>query len=450
MKRPIREMFFFIEELSLLFELAKWLFLAIVTGVVVGSFSAIFLRSLDVASSLTAEPGPWRFILLPAGLLASAAVVRVSGLESFHLKRDIAVQAVHRFSGHIPLRIAPVKMAASILTIAAGGSAGRVGPCAQIGAALMSGIATSGGFNKRDRRKLVICGISAGFAAVFGTPVAGAVFGLEVLFMGQMLYDVLLPSFISGIVSYRTALFLGTPYNIAAAVVPPAFSLPAFATVILAGVFFGFVSLLHIEILSSTERLARKLPLGRCTKALAGSGVLLLIWMVFGDMYLGLGESKIIEIFRGAPVPVYAFAVKSFATGVTFAFGGTGGVLTPTFFVGSAAGSAFSSLFGLDPVFFSVLGFVGVLAGSANTPIAAVILATELFGNSAGAYAAVVSVVSFALSGHRSLYPSQILARSKTPVLAHKGGQSVDEAVLRMTPFTSRMAETLKRLNPWR
>jgi H+/Cl- antiporter ClcA len=449
-KSPNRGLFFFIEEISLLYELAKWLFLAIITGVVVGSFSALFLRSLEVSSSLTTDPGLWRLLLLPAGLLASVFVVRLSNLEGLQLKRDIAVQAVHRFKGHVPLRIAPVKMVASILTIASGGSAGRVGPCAQIGAALMSGVATSARFNKQDRRKLVVCGISAGFAAVFGTPVAGAVFGLEVLFMGQILYDVLLPSFISGIVSYRTALFLGTPYDIAATVEIPAFSLPVFAIVIVAGVFFGFVSLFHIEMLSSMERLAKKITLGPYIKTLIGSAVLILVWCFFGNLYLGLGESTIIKVFRGGEVPLYAFAMKSFTTGVTLAFGGTGGVLTPTFFVGTAAGAAFASFFSLDPVFFGVMGFVGVLAGSANTPIAAIILATELFGNAAGLFAAVVSVISFALSGHRSLYPSQILARSKSPALALKQGQAIDEAVPRMGPFAFSLSRFLERIGFFR
>lgn len=445
MKSPRHGLLFFIEEIALFYELVKWLVLAFITGIVVGSFSALFLRSLEVASSLTTDPGAWRFFLLPAGLLASLFVVRLSNFEGLQLKRDIDVQAVHSFEGQVPLRVAPVKMVASILTIASGGSAGRVGPCAQIGAALMSGLATAARFDKNDRRKLVICGISAGFSAVFGTPVAGAVFGLEVLFMGQILYDVLLPSFISGIVSYRTALFLGTPYNISAVVEVPSFSPGIFGIVIVAGVFFGLVSLFHIEMLSSMEGLAKKISCGPYVKALLGSAVLLSIWLVFGDLYLGLGESTIVEVLLGKEVPVYAFALKSFATAVTLAFGGTGGVLTPTFFVGAAAGSAFASLFGLDTIFFGALGFAGVLAGSANTPIAAIILATELFGSPAGVFAAVVSVISFALSGHRSLYPSQIVARSKTPALSHQDGKSVDEAVLRMGPSASRLAEWLER-----
>jgi len=420
---------FFVEESYFIFELVKWLFLAFVTGVIVGSFSALFLQSLKVASSIVASPGFWRLFLLPAGFLASTFIIKISGLDSPHLKRDIAVQAVHKFRGLIPLRIAPVKMVASILTIAVGGSAGRVGPCAQIGAALMSGISTSAGFNETDRQKLVVCGISSGFAAVFGTPVAGAVFGLEVLFMGQMLYDVLLPSFVSSIVSYHTALFLGIPYKVATFVEIPAFTPLVFGFVVLAGVFFGFVSLFHIEMLSLLERIAKKVPFGPYKKALLGSAALLLIWAFFGDMYLGLGESTIIQIFHGGSVPVYAFAVKSLATGITLAFGGTGGVLTPTFFVGTAAGSAFGSIFHFDPVFFSVLGFAGVLAGSANTPIAAVFLATELFGVQAGAFAAIVSVVSFAISGHRSLYPSQILARSKVPLPGYRKIKSEDEEI---------------------
>lgn len=125
---------------------------------------------------------------------------------------DKIIEAIHKCSGRIKLLVVPVKLVATIITLVAGGSAGKEGPCAQIGAGLASAFADLLRVDEQDRKKLVICGISAGFASVFGTPIAGAIFGLEVLFVGNIMYDVLLPSFVAGITGYRVAWLLGAKH----------------------------------------------------------------------------------------------------------------------------------------------------------------------------------------------------------------------------------------------
>ncbi|HDQ93215.1 MAG TPA: voltage-gated chloride channel, partial [Synergistetes bacterium] len=174
---------------------------------------------------------------------------------------------------------------------------------------------------------------------------------------------------------------------------------------------------IHIEIVSASDKWVSRIPAGPYVKAAGGGVVLLLLAMVFGTRYLGLGTDFIEEAISGANVPGGAFLLKSLFTGITLSAGGTGGILTPTFFVGAGSGSFFAPLFGLDGALFSSIGLVAVLAGAANTPISATIMAIELFGAEVASYAAIACIISFAISGHRSIYPSQIMARPKSPVL---------------------------------
>ena len=251
----------------------------------------------------------------------------------------------------------------------------------------MYGLSRIFSLDESDRKKLVICGISAGFSAVFGTPISGAVFGVEVLFVGQMFYDVLLPSFVSGIVASFTAAAWGAGHLPAAVVSVPGIQPGFIAWSIAAGVFCGLISVFHIECLHKVGAWFNSLKLPACLKPAIGAAVLLVIASLFGTRYLGLGTETISEAVNGGYVPMPAFLIKSVAMAVTLSCGGSGGVLTPTIFVGAAAGSLFGRFCGLDPSVLSALGIAGLLAGSTNTPIASTIMAMELFGSSIAPYA---------------------------------------------------------------
>jgi len=202
-----------ITESTLLFiSVVKWVALASGAGAVVGAATAVFLGLLHAATG-AAGGFPYYWLLLPAALFASSLLTWYFARDARGHGTEKVIEAVHKRSGRIPLKVVPVKLLATIITLACGGSAGKEGPCAQIGAGLTSAISGLLRFNDRDRRKLVICGISAGFAAVFGTPIAGAIFGVEVLFVGAIMYEVLLPSFIAGITAYQVASAMGTPIS---------------------------------------------------------------------------------------------------------------------------------------------------------------------------------------------------------------------------------------------
>jgi H+/Cl- antiporter ClcA len=413
-----------VEGSVLFISILKWLFLATCIGILVGISTAVFLKLLTVSIS-SATRHHYYFLLLPAGMFLSALVVKVFAPDAEGHGTEKIIEAVHRHSGRMNVLVVPVKLVATVITIALGGSAGKEGPAAQIGAALASTFSGLLRFGDRDRKKLVICGISAGFAAVFGTPIAGALFGVEVLFVGAMLYDVLLPSFVAGIVGYQVSSSLGISYFHEPISIIPAFSSYFFFKICLAGLFFGLCALVLIEMLGLFERLSHRLKIWKPAKGLIGGLVLVLLSLLFSTRYLGLGLETIASVLKGGSVPEGAFLLKALFTAITLSFGGSGGIVTPIFFVGATAGSVFGSVFGFDMALFSAIGMVGVLAGAANTPISASIMAIELFGPQIAPYAAVACVISFLMTGHRSVYPSQVLSLAKSSSLTVAKGSEM-------------------------
>ncbi len=405
-----------VESSVLFISILKWLFLASCAGVLVGLSTSLFLKALGYSIS-AASGHRYYFLLLPAAMFLSALIVKYLAPDAEGHGTEKVIEAVHKHSGKIKLMVVPVKLVATIITIALGGSVGKEGPAAQIGAGVSSAVSDLLRFDDKDRKKLVICGISAGFATVFGTPIAGAIFGVEVLFVGGMLYEVLLPSFVAGIVAFQVSSTLGITYFHEPLRFVPVFSSLFFIKVCGAGIFFGLCSLLLIEGLGFFERISLRINIWPPLKGLLGGSLLVVLTFIFSTRYLGLGLDTIKDALEGGVMPWGAFVLKILFTALTLGFGGSGGIITPIFFIGSTAGSVFASVLGFNLSIFAAIGMVALVAGAANTPISASIMAIELFGPAVGPYAAVACVISFLMTGHRSVYPSQVLSLTKSSSL---------------------------------
>jgi H+/Cl- antiporter ClcA len=439
----------FTESTVLFLSIVRWLVLSTIAGVLVGGAVAVFLKLLNWSIGLSSQSTGY-FWFLPISLFVSSLLTKYLAPEAEGHGTEKVIEAVHKRAGRIPAAVIPVKLLATIITLATGGSAGKEGPCAQIGAGLTSLFSDILKFDEHDRKKMVICGISAGFACVFGTPIAGSIFGVEVLFVGAMMYDVLLPSFVAGITAFQVSSTLGITYFRHPVSVVPVFSEAFLIKVILAGLFFGVCSILMIELLRWGGKLSDRIRLWPPLKGVIGGTALAVLALIFSTRYLGLGLETIETCLKGGDTQWYAFLLKPAFTSITLSFGGSGGIVTPLFFTGATAGVAFAHVMNLNAATFAAIGLVSVLSGSANTPIAASIMAVELFGPELATYAALSCVISFLITGHRSVYSSQVLSVSKSPSLQVELGNEIEDIQttlnLREKGFIARVFRLLKRV----
>ncbi len=420
------------EETALFASVAKWLFLSTIIGLIVGAGVSIFLKIIQYFIDRQGDLPFHYYFFLPLALMISVYLVKKYAPDAEGHGTEKVIQAIHEKNGKIDVLVIPVKVLATIITIAAGGSVGKEGPSAQIGAGVASVFATFLRFSDEDRKAIVICGISAGFAAVFGTPIAGAVFGVEVLVVGSILYSVLLPSFIAGFASFLVSQTMGTPYVDFHVDFFPRYGLNEllFIKVVIAGVLFGLISDLSITFIHAAGKYIKKeLVMNYLEKTIFGGFFLIGLALLFGDQYLGLGMQQIgnsINNPTGGGVHWYDFLLKIVFTGLSLGFGGSGGVITPLFFIGSTSGNAIGTLLDGNIQFFAAIGLVSIVAGAANTPIAAAIMALELFGIQTAHYAAISAIIAYLITGHRSIYPSQILAFKKSQYLEVPTGKDME------------------------
>ena len=383
-----------------------------------------------------AYPYRWCLFLIPAfGGLVSGWLVFKFAPEAEGHGTDAAIEAFHRKSGVIRGRVPIIKTIASVVTIGTGGSAGREGPIAQIGAGFGSFVATRLGLSAQDRRILLLAGMAGGIGATFRSPLGGALFAVEVLYRDpEFEHEGLIPCIISSIIAY--SLFgavtgweplLDTPLF--------RFEQPAELLLYLAlGVVCALFGVVYVKTFYGMRDLFRKLPLEDWQKPAVG-GLALGVLAMFVPQVLGSGYGWVQAALYGKMalwVMLVVALAKVVATSLTISSGGSGGVFAPSLVIGAMLGGAFGAtaeiLFPLltqDPRAYVLVGMAGFFAGVANAPIATLIMVSELTGNyGLLAPLMLVCVIAMLVRRKNSIYEKQVACRFDSP--AHLGDFVID------------------------
>lgn len=398
------------EELSFL-ELLRWLVLAGLTGLACGAAGAAFHHAVNAVTALRGDY-PWLLYLMPLAGLVIVWCYRVCGMENDSGTNQIIASV--RGGQRPPLRLAPLIFIGAVLTHLTGGSAGREGAALQIGGSLAAALGKLFRLDERRINVMILCGMSGLFSALFGTPLAAAVFCLEVVSVGIFHYSALFPALLSALVSKGVAGLLGVEAERYTLLGAPALEPLALVKTGALAVLCALASILFCVAIHQAARLYRKYLPNQYLRVLAGAALVIVLTLIEGSGdYNGAGGAVIERALQGSVAVPWAFLLKLVFTALTLGAGFRGGEIVPTLFVGSTLGCAAAPLLGLDPAFGAAIGMISLFCGVVNCPLGSIFLAIELFGGEGLLFFALACAVSYLLSGKFSLYSSQKLVYSK-------------------------------------
>ncbi len=389
----------------------KWLCISFFSGAVIGVAGSLFHISLDKATQIRTE-NPLLIFFLPIGGMIIVLLYKLLGMNHDHGTNGIIKGA--RGEEKVSVKTAPLIFAATLITHLLGGSAGREGAALQLGGSLVSPLRKLLKLNRNDYSMLIMCGMAAGFSALFGTPASAAVFAIEVTVVGITHYSAIVPCLLSSLTAAMTADLFGVRSTSFLVRYVPDFNADSYfmlARTILMGIGGAIVSIIFCKAMTKTAELYAKYLKNPYIKAAVGGIIVAalsyLIFALTGSFdYNGAGTDIIKKAFMGQCRPE-AFLIKILLTALTLGCGFKGGEIVPSMYIGATFGCFFGGLLGLSHSFGAAVGLAAVFCGVTNCPFATLLLTIELFGAEGLPYYALVIGISYMLSGYTGLYSEQ-------------------------------------------
>ncbi len=395
---------------QLLLSIAKWSFICILISSIIGSVTAIFLHSLDWVTFLR-EKHTWIIYLLPMIGFIIGYIYHFYGAEANKGNNQL-IKAHHQAQTVIPFKMAPLVFIGTLLTHLGGGSAGREGTAVQMGGAIAAPFAKWFQLDQEERKTIIIMGVSAGFAAVFGTPLAGAIFALEIMGLRYIRWQSILPSIFAAYIAHFICLQWNIQHSVYIVNTMPEINFKNISWSLGAGCIFGLTALLYSLSNQFFENLFKKINYKPLIPFIGGILIATIVVFFNAQKYIGLGIPEIMNAFR-SPAGHYDFIFKLLLTSLTLSLGFKGGEVTPLFFVGATLGSAMYFFVPLPLALLAAMGLVAVFAGATDCIIASIVLGIELFGLKVGTFIGIASIVAYFCSGTNSIYNAKIKLGAK-------------------------------------
>lgn len=388
----------------------KWIIFAIIVGAIVGLCGTAFYFALSLVTVLRTQ-NTWLIFLLPIGGLGIVAMYRF-----LHNEKDtgtnLVISAIHS-DDELPLRMAPLIFVSTLITHLFGGSAGREGAALQMGGSIGNALGKLFRFDDKDKHVMIMCGMSAAFSALFGTPMAAAILPMEMVSVGVMYYIALVPCVISSLVAHGIAYSFGVSNEMFIIRSIPKFGIITSIEISVLAILCALVSILFCVLLHKSEDLYKRFFTNPYIRVIAGGCIIIVLTLLVGNQDYNGTRINIIEHCINGTVRPEAFLLKMIFTALTLGAGYKGGEIVPSFFTGAAFGCLFGNLLGFSPTLCTAVGMTAVFCGVTNCPITSLLISFELFGYDGMPYFLLATALSYMLSGYFGLYRSQKIVYSK-------------------------------------